>query len=406
MKVLIVAYACEPGKGSEQGTGWNLVIRLAQEHDVTVLTRSNNQDVIEAELSERPKLSLSFMYHDLGARFLKLKKQQTISVQLYYSLWLLSITRRLRDENLLDEFDLVHHLTFNTFEIPPLFLGQMNALKVWGPIGGGQVPSLRLTQTLSLKDRVRESARGLRVRTSGLNPILRRSLSQCDLVLFANEETRDLLQDACEGSTGLMIDVGVDTSLFKKGEKGDGKQILFAGKFEHRKGAKLLLLAFQRALKTIPDLRLTMLGDGPDWKKHKEWVQHEGLEESIHIPGRCTHTEMAEAFSKADIFVFPSLRDTSGSIVLEAMSAEVPTICLDHQGARLMVDEKSGIRVSVSKKERVVPLMADAFVKLANDPEMRQSMGSHARERVIKNFSWESKATRILQEYQKLHAPS
>ena len=402
MRVLISAYACEPGKGSEQGTGWNLVLRLAERHDVTVVTRANNQEVIEADLADRKGLSLSFIYHDLGARVLRLKKKKIISVQLYYTLWLLTLNRRLYDEADLESFDLVHHLTFNTFEIPPLFLRKVNALKVWGPVGGGQIAPANLTAALSAKALWKERFRGWRVRTSGWNPIIKATLLQCDLVLFANEETRDLLKEACQGSTGTMVDVGVDTNKFQKGQGGSGDQILFAGNFEHRKGARLVLWAFQQALQKRSSLRLKMLGDGPEWELEKEWVKAQGLEDSIDIPGRCTHAEMAEAFAKADIFVFPSLRDTSGSIVLEAMASEVPTVCLNHQGARLMVDDASGIRVPVLSKEETIRGMADAFVTLADDQELRQSMGKHARERVIQNFGWESKATRLLKEYQQL----
>lgn len=406
MNVLISAYACEPGKGSEQGTGWNLILRLAQRHAVTVVTRANNQAVIEADLADRTGLNLSFIYHDLSAGFLRLKKDKILSVQLYYTLWLLTLRRRLRADMRQENFDIVHHLTFNTFEIPPLFLGNVDAVKIWGPIGGGQIAPTNLTTTLSKRARFKERVRGWRVRASGRNPIVRSTLSKCDLVLFANEETRDLLKDACRGSTGTMVDVGVDTDQFHKGKGGEGNQIIFAGKFEHRKGVRLVLLAFQSALKMLPSLRLTMIGDGPEWDTENEWVNAQGLDGSVNIPGRCTHAEVAQAFAAADIFVFPSLRDTTGSIVLEAMASEVPTVCLNHQGARLMVDEGSGIRVSVQSKEETIRGMAEAFVTLAQNPEMRRSMGKHARERVFQNFSWESKTERILREYQELNKKS
>ena len=47
LKVLISAYACEPGKGSEPEVGWQWALQMARHHDVTVLTRANNRQAIE-----------------------------------------------------------------------------------------------------------------------------------------------------------------------------------------------------------------------------------------------------------------------------------------------------------------------------------------------------------------------
>jgi glycosyltransferase involved in cell wall biosynthesis len=406
MKILIVAYACEPGKGSEQGTGWCLALRLAEHHEVSVVTRANNKDAIEADLVGRSGLSLSFIYHDLGFFWLKLKKIKSFPVQLYYTRWLISLSKRFRKDEVLDDFDLVHHLTFNSFEIPPLFLRSVNSLTVWGPIGGGQIAPEDLTTTLTIGARWKERFRGWRVLFSSRNPFVKSTLASCDLVLFANDETRILLEASCRAETGMMVDVGVDPDQFKKGDLGTGKLILFAGKFEYRKGVRLLLKAFERALAKRSDLKMRLVGDGPEREMEKQWIASRSMSDSIEMPGRCSHAEMVEAFALADVFVFPSLRDTTGAIVLEAMASEVPTVCLEHQGARLMVDEESGIRIPVASEEETIEAMANALVDLCETPERREAMGRHARERVIREFSWESKVERLLGEYEKLQKQS
>ena len=98
MKILIVAYACEPGKGSEQGTGWNLAIRLGEHHEVTVLTRANNEGVISDALAEMDGAKPQFLYHDLSSRMLSLKKKSFFPVQLYYALWLRSVGSFLKEQ--------------------------------------------------------------------------------------------------------------------------------------------------------------------------------------------------------------------------------------------------------------------------------------------------------------------
>ena len=88
LKVLMSAYACEPGKGSEPEVGWQWALQMARYHDVTVLTRANNQPAIEfalAALRGRQPLPV-FVYHDRSPVMLDLKRR-TKSVKLYYLLW-------------------------------------------------------------------------------------------------------------------------------------------------------------------------------------------------------------------------------------------------------------------------------------------------------------------------------
>lgn len=400
MKLLIVAYACEPGKGSEQGTGWNLAIRLAKHHEVTVLTRANNEGVISDALAEMDGAKPQFLYHDLSSRMLSLKKKSFFPVQLYYALWLRSVGSFLKEQGGVAQYDLVHHLTFNSFEIPPAFLLDAPGLKFWGPVGGGQVAPEALIRTIQPIAAIQERLRKKRVGLSAAAKTLKQTLGACDAVLFANEETRNLLSPFCGNRVGVMVDVGVDPNHFTPSDvNGDGTRILFAGKFEPRKGTRILLRAFAKAYGQNDSLRLRMVGDGPEWELEKKWVAEQGLGEVIELPGRRSHAEMAQEFAHADCFIFPSLRDTTGAIALEAMASGVPTICLDHQGARLMVDLESGIRVPVTSEEETIQGMAHAIVKLSDDAVMRAEMGRRGRERVEELFCWESKVDRLLEEY-------
>jgi hypothetical protein len=66
MKVLISAYSCEPGKGSERGVGWNVVREVSKYHEVWVLTRPDeSKEAIEAELARNPFPNLHFVYFTL-----------------------------------------------------------------------------------------------------------------------------------------------------------------------------------------------------------------------------------------------------------------------------------------------------------------------------------------------------
>lgn len=403
LRVLLSAYACEPGKGSEPGTGWHLAMELSRHFDVTVLTRENNREVIEAALSNFTGAKPEFLYHDLSFTHRLLKRKGILPTQLYYALWQRDSRRMLASAVDLGGFDIFHHLTFNSFEISPGVPAGFSGALIRGPLGGGQTTPAALLASLGLLERFKERLRSLRVRWSARNVRLRRNLAACDLVLYANRETEALLECGPYEKNGLMIDVGVDPSRFIPANRPkEGIYILSASNFEPRKGIRLLLLAFQRAHRENPRLRLHLAGAGKLSAREKAWVDANGLAEAVRFPGRLDHARMAEELAAADMFVFPSLRDTSGAVVLEAMACGLPIICLDHQGAKLMVGDGCGIRIVPGTLESTINEIAGAIVKLGDHSELRESMGNKARERVLAEFSWERKASRLADEYRRL----
>ena len=77
-RILLGAYACEPGKGSEPGVGWNWAREISRHgYDVHVVTRANNRAAIELELQAAPVAGLHFHYFDLGPFWLRLKRRFT-----------------------------------------------------------------------------------------------------------------------------------------------------------------------------------------------------------------------------------------------------------------------------------------------------------------------------------------
>src|SRR6266436_5550763 len=124
LKVLISAYACEPAKGSEPEVGWQWALQMARFHDVTVLTRTNNQSAIEAGLEKLqgqqpvPK----FVYHDLKS---------------YYVRWQASARKVVAKLHGANRFDLLHHVTFAAYRYPTAIWGH-GVPCIWGPIGGAE----------------------------------------------------------------------------------------------------------------------------------------------------------------------------------------------------------------------------------------------------------------------------
>ena len=136
LKVLLSAYACEPGKGSEPGVGWNFALQMAKDHEVWVLTRANNRSAIELGLCQISSRKLHFIYYDLP-RWARWWKRGSRGIQLYYYLWQIGIYFVARKLHAHIQFDLAHHVTFGKYWSPSL-ISLLPIPFVWGPVGGGE----------------------------------------------------------------------------------------------------------------------------------------------------------------------------------------------------------------------------------------------------------------------------
>jgi glycosyltransferase involved in cell wall biosynthesis len=102
------------------------------------------------------------------------------------------------------------------------------------------------------------------------------------------------------------------------------------------------------------------------------------------------------------VLVFPALRDSGGSALLEAMARFLPVVCLDWAGPGEMVDSQSGIRIPVLTPEQTVSAFATALVQLQRQPGLRASLASAARARVEALFRWSAKRELLEVTYRRL----
>lgn len=393
MHILIIAYACEPNRGSEAGTAWNLVQKLANFHRISVITRANNRDVIDKETDNSiGNHTAQFHYVDPSSWVIWLKRKKLIPVQLFYVFWQFAVSQYLKRNKI--DHDIIHQLTFNSFEMPPYTFIKSDGIKIWGPIGGGQHTPRSMLCAYSTVERVKEVLRSLRLWASTHNPLTRAVLSSCHKVLFANKETHELLHRYIHGEAIRMIDVGVDTSKFattKSDEKSTVTTFLTAGELVARKGTILAIEAFKRLSDLNKDFRLIIIGDGPERYRIEKKINEHNLKHLISLRGKVSHQEMMHEIEKADIFIFPSLRDTSGTVVLEAMSMGLPVICFDHQGAKEMIDSNSGVRVPITNYHETIENLSSAMKLLAENHELRIRCGEFARKSSLE-YDWDRKA--------------
>lgn len=329
MKILLVAYACEPNRGSEPGVGWQWVLNLSKDKqkEVYVLTRSNNKDVIDDYWANsiRPE-NIHFFYYDLPASLIW-AKHHGLPVNLYYALWLIGsvdYAKRLHEEY---RFDMAHHITFGVFRDPcPIY--KLNIPYVVGPVGGGEVTPPGLMCLYSEKEKCKEWLRGMLNKFALYNPVVNKCFNHASLVLTKTQDTKDLLAKWAD-KTIVNLELGIKSVSYSESVR-DKNLFLFVGRFTYWKGVKLVLKAFDIYAQSHPDARLLLIGKGEMEGEIRQYAKLHNL--NIEIVPWIKQEELKHYYSSACAMLFPSLHDSSGNVVLESLSFGLPVICLDCGG--------------------------------------------------------------------------
>lgn len=392
-KILISAYSCNPTKGSEPGVGWNWVLEVHKlGYSIFVLTRKKNKIDIEKCIAGKTELkTITFIYHDLSPILLKLKKW--IGVYAYYELWQLTALKVIKKNHKDREFNLVHHLTFGSFR-QPSYLFKLNIPFYFGPVGGGEYTPPKLLKRFPFKYRFKENIRKIANKIS----LKRRTLNQCfnaaKIIFCKTDETRCIIPFEYKRKTILQYEIGqnVNTEIPDiRLHPGENKPInvLFAGRLIYWKGGHLAILSFYKFSLTYPNSSLTLIGEGKFKKYLIDLVEKLGISTKVEFIGNVDHSFVTYYYKKADIFLFPTLHDSSGIVILEALNAGLPTVCLNTGGPSFLLSSEcpSIIECKESSQEEVIERIAKMLKKLSDNPHFYHDCSKWSWNR-IKELTW------------------
>ncbi|HWI27759.1 MAG TPA: glycosyltransferase [Stellaceae bacterium] len=376
MRVLLTGIACMPNSGSEAGVTWNWAWHLSMRNQVCVITHGAFRRVIDDFLAQHPNDNLHFEWVDsLG--WLSLKPPQDL--RLHYVLWLRAALHRARRLLRERDFDIIHHVSFNTVSAPPPFW-RLEKPFVWGPVGGGQTTPMPLLWCFRHM-LVREEVRTLRILLLPFLPGLRKAVAHSRAIFAVNRETARVLSAAGAGSVPLMLDCAVPPELFTANppqRKIEGPfTAIWAGRIEPRKGLDVCLAA-ARLLRS-GEMKLLIAGDGPDSAKARRFAARLGIANRVNFLGRVAWSELQDLFRRSHVLLFTSVRDSSGWVCIEAMAQGCPVICLDHQGMGTHLPAEAAVKIPVGGPRAVAQAFAAAVERLASDRSRLRAMSEAAR---------------------------
>lgn len=392
MKILLSAYACEPGKGSEPAVGWHWAQEIASlGHEVWVLTRANNRKPIEEALKERPLPNAHFVYFDLPVWLRHLKKGAR-RVHLYYFLWQMGAffkAKRLVREN---EFDWVHHITFVGIH-QPSFMGLLGVPFIYGPVAGGDKAPMALRHSYSLQGKLLDFFRDLWNLKTRWDLMMWLTFASARKIAVTSHQTLELVPGPFRDKCSVHLAVGAEFDETVKARKLEQlhPKLLFVGNLIDLKGVHLALRAFARYLPKSPGSRFTIVGKGPRETRLKQLAQSLGISEAIDWLPFMSQSELKTVYECHDALIFPSLRDSGGMVVLEALSRGLPAVVLDLGGPGAMVDSCCGFRIETGGRDEqaVIEQLAEAMEALFQDAERYAWLSQGALERTSA-LSWEN----------------
>ena len=400
MNILLSAYNCDPSRGSEPGLGWNWAYGLTRAgHRVWVVTIPWGKAGIEKFLASTPMPGLTVVYVDIPhfpVRFLVGK----YSALVHGLLWQRHVLTVARELNSKVEFHVVHHVSWASLHVGSQ-LWKLGKPFLFGPVGGGQVTPRGFGHYLRGGWTMEVIRSALVLYFPAILLSGKSTVAHADLVLVANSETRRWVERLGAARVEEMVDCGIPKELIgsvaKQRSDFETLKILWVGRLRPRKGVLLALEALAQLDHTLR-FTCTIIGDGPQGRHLPRWIKQLGLADRVVWKGELPWSEVLAAYLNHDVFLFTSLRDTSGTQLAEAMASGNAIVTLDHHGAKILVPENAGIKVPVNGPRETVSELARAIKRLANEPETLSAMGRNALE-AASSLAWPAKVERAIKLY-------
>ena len=403
-KVLLLAYVCSPNHGSEPGVGWNWAVESAKNFDTWVISKEGEfAEEIRGYLKDHGEIpGLHFTFVDKSSWTKHFRRIRVFSY-LSYNRWHLRAFRIAQRLHQQIGFDLVHQINFTGFREPG-YLWKLDAPFVWGPIGGTQNYPWRFLGEADLVGALTEGLRSvLNCLQLHFSPRVRQAASHTRLFLAANSTNQRDFAIVHRVRPILMLETGLHSVPVLPRGRDPQRQVLhllWSGDLAPHKGLSLLLKALPLLGMKLP-YELRILGSGRLQRRWRRLARRLDIADNVTWMGRLPLQQVIAQYRWADVFVFTSLRDTSGNVVLEAFAAGVPVICLDHQGVHDMVTEDCGIKIPVTVPGEVVNRLAEAIMTLAQDRVLWERLSAGALRRA-REYEWPRQGERMAALYRNM----
>lgn len=388
----------------EDRNGWHRAIQAAEDFDVTVLTiPSINTDRLHQAVPNHLKGRIEFLGVPLSA-YQRKRLECNRFFYLGYRAWLVAgkkLAEKLHAER---PFAVTHLVSLCSYREAGYFW-QIDCPFILGPVGGSSGFPIRYLSLIGFRSAAFEIARNcLNFYQLHFSNRVRQAIQSSTVVIAANRSTQRALMKMIKGlQVPVELEAGLDYEPAVPKDVRDTRRplkILWSGRLRAWKALPLLLHALAKLPSDVP-VQLRVVGDGVEVAAWRRLAQRLGLSNCVEWISRPPYRDSIEYYKWADVFCFTSLRDTSGTGLLEALAAGTPIIGMNHQGAADIMTDDCAIKISVNNPSQSIREISNALVLLARNPDRLKKLSDGALKEAHAHL-WPQKAVFMKRVYQSL----
>lgn len=395
--ILITAYAVNPYKGSEEGTGWNLICQAARYNQIIAVTRKNNRDDIQRYIAANPDMEpitgkIIWLHFDLPRWAIAWKKGPLLSA-LYFYIWQFCVALWLKQKKL--SFDIAHSVNFHS-NWTPSFLWILGKPFVWGPVGNHPlIPKQYILSVYGkkafIKDRLLWAVKWC---FWNLDPFLYICRKKAAKVFCVNTQAAEKLRLPLSKAIAMPA-VATEAPNMATAATDGLFTVLSVGRFVPLKGFDITIRAFAQFYNMLSPLqcgkaKLIIIGTGPEKQKLQQLILSENMQHCIQLVEWMPRAAVIQQFQQSSVYLFPS-HEGAGMVVAEALSYGLPVVCLNNYGPGEYVHPQTRLAVKQGDYGTTVQQMALALLQLFSDKVFYQTESRLAFERYAELFRWDIK---------------
>ncbi|HSM72966.1 MAG TPA: glycosyltransferase family 4 protein [Anaerolineales bacterium] len=230
-------------------------------------------------------------------------------------------------------------------------------------------------------------------------------MRKCQHIVIPSDSIKEtLIRDYGLRGRYTVVPTGMDLEPFKQA---DGKTLrskmgwdkekvlISTGRLAQEKNWPVFLQAAQKVHEKHPDLRVVLIGDGPDKEALEEIASELGIADRVTFMGKLPFSDVIAHLKASDVFGFASITETQGLVTMEAMAAGLPVAAVDANGTSDIIDDgKQGYLVANDAEA-----LAEAINRLFDSPRRMAKFRKNAL-RKAKTFDIKKSAKKMLEVYE------
>jgi glycosyltransferase involved in cell wall biosynthesis len=397
--VLLVAYQCGPSMGSVSQIGWEWYVRLRAEYQVSLVTHVRNRVALEeAGVDDTVRyIDTEWFAAPLYqiAKWLFPKSEHSVFLvsSLDYFLFdlvcYLTLKRELKAGSV---WHLIHRVTPVTLAAPT-WLGRLGIPLIVGPLNCGLGSPKGFDSILR-----QESTWLIHLRKLGRwFDSLIGSSHRTARILTATNTTLEAVAPGDRKRCRMMLENGVNLEHFSASpwppepSQQQALRVLFVGRLIPLKGLDMLLEAVAAMHYQGMNVKLEVIGTGPMELEWKNLSLQLGIQDCVVFSGSQPSYEVALRMAASHVLCLPSVRESGGAVLLEAMSCARPVIALAYGGPTEIVNDEVGALLAMASPKQVIAGLSICLTDIIAFPAAWRQRGIAARRLTERKYSWPAK---------------